>query len=126
MGVNSPLPGHNGAPRHSDSLGDIVSSGLHSPGRGMKRTHCAGPAGWMEGGLRGKERKNRAFVYLSALKERAEAKGKGTGILGWYGGELSPHGIGLVFRNHAINIIEAAKCRTKDPWKEGGGETEGT
>lgn len=81
----------------------------------------------MDGGRLERQRKKEQGVCLSVSSE-GEGRGRGEGYMGngVVQGELSPHGIGLVFRNHAINIIEAAKCRTKDPWKEGDGKTEGT
>ncbi len=80
MGVNSPLTEHNGTRRHSGSLGDIVSSGLHSPCRRIERLHCTRPAGWMEGGLRGeRQRKREQYVCLSVIAEGAGAEGTGGG-----------------------------------------------
>lgn len=70
MGVNSPLTEHKGAQQHSGSLGDIVSSGLHSRYCARERSHCP-PSGGTDGGLRGKrERKKKSVsVSLSILKE---------------------------------------------------------
>lgn len=97
MGVNSPLTEHNGARRHSGSLGDIVSSGLHSPCRGIERLHCAQPAGWMEGGLRGeRQRKREQCVCLSVSAEGKRAEGKkGVGKVGW-GGAVCSIGVAVV------------------------------
>lgn len=80
MGVNSPLTEHNGTRLHSGSLGDIVSSGLHSPCRRIERLHCTHPAGWMEGGLRGEsQRKKEQYVCLSVSAEGE----RGRGNRGW-------------------------------------------
>lgn len=76
MGVNSPLTEHNGTRWHSGSLGDIVSSGLHSPCRRIERLHCTRPAGWMEEGLRGEsQRKKEKYVCLCVSVEGERGRG---------------------------------------------------
>ncbi|MEQ2270522.1 hypothetical protein XENORESO_021095 [Xenotaenia resolanae] len=86
MGVNSPLTEHNGTRRHSGSLGDIVSSGLHSPCRRIERLHCT-PPGRMDGGrferVKGEERENSTYVYASVLEERDGSGGDLVRRWGW-------------------------------------------
>lgn len=88
MGVNSPLTEYNGTRRHSGSLGDIVSSGLHSPCRRIERLHCGRP-GRMDGRrferVKGEERENSMSVYLSVLAEgegrrRMGVEGRKSGV----------------------------------------------
>lgn len=96
MGVNSPLIEHNGTRRHSGSLGDIVSSGLHSPCRRIERLHCTRPAGWMEGGLRGEsQRKKEQYVCLSVSAEGEGGRGnrgcrRWGGVVEVIGGVFAP------------------------------------
>lgn len=144
MGVNSPLTEHNGTRRHSGSLGDIVSSGLHSPCRRIERLHCTRPAGWMEGGLRGeRQRKREQHVCLSVSAEGARGRGnRGRRRRGGVAkvvalGVFCPMALDLFVsggkkikgenetkRDIAINITQAAVCRAKEALKGVGTQTE--
>lgn len=134
MGVNSPLTEHNGTRRHSGSLGDIVSSGLHSPCRRIERLHCARPAEWMEGGSRGeRQRKREQCVCLSVSAEGARGRGnrgrRRWGRGGGVGGCSAPWHWTCLFQTKqtkrycAINITQAAECRAKEALKGVGTQT---